>query len=80
MTQIAQIPKIVAKHIAAGTISGAVVCVSQAGQIELLDAQGVGDLDPNFKLQHDTIFGVFSMTKPVTAACAAQLDAATTAM
>ena len=64
----------VARHIADGNITGAVTGVLQDGNLRI-DAQGVSDADPQFALHTDTIFPVFSMTKPVTAACALQLVA-----
>jgi CubicO group peptidase (beta-lactamase class C family) len=65
----------VAAQMNAGAISGGVVFIARDGKTEVLSAQGVADFDPSFPLHTDTIFGVMSMTKPVTAACAAILIA-----
>lgn len=64
---------IVRKHMDAGAISGGIVLVQRAGETVDLQAHGVADVDPAFRLEPDTIFAVASMTKPVTAACAMML-------
>jgi CubicO group peptidase (beta-lactamase class C family) len=63
----------VERHIQAGEISGAVTLFAQHGEIVALEARGVSDVDPAHRLQQESIFAIFSMTKPVTALCLCQL-------
>jgi len=76
MSQLADdIRAILQRRTDAGEVSGAVTLLNRGGQCELLDAQGVAVFDPAFRLKTDSVFGMFSMTKPVVAACAAMLIA-----
>jgi CubicO group peptidase (beta-lactamase class C family) len=69
------VEQIIAAQMDVGAIGGGVVFMARDGQTEVLSAQGVADFDTSFPLHTDTIFGIMSMTKPVTAACAAILIA-----
>jgi CubicO group peptidase (beta-lactamase class C family) len=69
------VEQIIAEQMDVGAIGGAVVLIARNGRTELLSAQGVADFDPSFALQTNTIFSIMSMSKPVTAACAAILVA-----
>ncbi len=53
------------RHIDAHDISGAVTLVARKGQVAWFHAQGVMDIEGNKPMQKDTIFRVFSMSKPV---------------
>lgn len=66
----AAIRTIVDRHMHAGAIGGAVTLVQKGGERVHLDAQGHADFDPSAMLRTDSIFGIMSMTKPVTATCA----------
>ena len=55
------------KHIAAGNLSGAVSLIYRHGEIAHLSARGYQDIDAKTPMQRDTIFGLASMTKPITA-------------
>lgn len=68
------VQKCVSRHVADGHVTGAVTGVLHDGEL-LVDASGVADADPNFKLSKESIFSVWSLTKPLTAACALQLVA-----
>jgi CubicO group peptidase (beta-lactamase class C family) len=54
--------------IAAGELPGAVILVARGGVVIHRAALGLKDLASGEPLAHDTIFRIFSMTKPVTAA------------
>jgi CubicO group peptidase (beta-lactamase class C family) len=54
--------------IADGELAGAVTLVARAGQVVHRRVQGLKDLERGEPLAHDTIFRIYSMTKPVTAA------------
>jgi CubicO group peptidase (beta-lactamase class C family) len=54
--------------IADGQLAGAVTLVARRGKIVHRSVQGLKDMASGEPLAHDTIFRIFSMTKPVTAA------------
>ncbi len=53
-------------HIDAGTLAGAVTLVARHGRIVHLNAMGDKDLASGDPVKPDTLFRIFSMTKPVT--------------
>src|SRR5690348_10345133 len=53
-----------------GKTAGAVVLVARHGKIALFDAQGVRDVAAGKPMEKDTIFRMFSMTKPITTVAA----------
>ena len=55
------------KYIAAGEIAGAVSLIYRNGEIAHVSTRGVQDLETGTPMARDTIFGLASMTKPVTA-------------
>ena len=55
------------KYIAAGELAGAVSLIYRHGEIAHLSARGFQDIEARTPMQRDTIFGLASMTKPVTA-------------
>ncbi len=50
----------------AGKLSGAVVMVAQDGQVLMHEALGYQNVEDEVPMSTDTIFRIFSMTKPVT--------------
>lgn len=53
-----------------GLLPGALTLVAKGGDIALLDAYGHRDLEQGEPVEHDTIFRIYSMSKPVTAVAA----------
>jgi len=53
-------------RIDAGRLSGAVVMVAQDGEVLLQEALGYQNVEEQLPMSTDTIFRIFSMTKPVT--------------
>lgn len=53
-------------RIDASKLSGAVVMVAQDGEVLTLDALGYQNVEDQVPMQTDTIFRIFSMTKPIT--------------
>ena len=49
-------------------IAGAVTLVARDGKIAHFEARGVSDLSSGKKMKKDTIFRIYSMTKPITTA------------
>ncbi|MCA8889744.1 MAG: beta-lactamase family protein [Parvularculaceae bacterium] len=60
---------------AVGAVSGAVIVLQQGGQTLYHEARGAAAFAPDFPLRKDNVFGIFSLTKPVIAACACNLIA-----
>ena len=57
----------VQRHIAAGSISGAVTLVARHGKIAHLEAHGLMDIESKRPMPKDGVFRLASMSKPITA-------------
>jgi CubicO group peptidase (beta-lactamase class C family) len=64
---LAEIPQRMKQFVEERQISGAVTLVARQGRIVHLEAAGLADIENKRPMQKDTIFGVASMTKPITA-------------
>jgi CubicO group peptidase (beta-lactamase class C family) len=64
---LAQIPERMRQFVAEKQISGSVTLVAKGGRIVHLEAVGLADLEAKRPMQKETIFGIASMTKPITA-------------
>jgi CubicO group peptidase (beta-lactamase class C family) len=51
---------------ASGEISGAVALVARHGKIAYFQSVGMGDREENVPMKNDTIFRIYSMSKPIT--------------
>ncbi len=67
-TALARIDALLAEQIEARQLAGAVVLIARHGKLVHASVQGLKILDPAEPAALDTIFPIFSMTKPVTAA------------
>lgn len=56
-----------------GKLPGAMTLVARRGEIAYLHCQGLMDVERNKPVQRDTLFRVYSMTKPVTSIALMQL-------
>jgi CubicO group peptidase (beta-lactamase class C family) len=65
--RLTRIAALMQAHIAAHDVSGAVTLVARHGKVVHLQAQGLADLDARRQMRSDTLFRMFSMTKPLTA-------------
>ncbi len=65
--RLARIHEAVARHIDAGSVTGAVTLVTRKGRIVHFEAHGLADLESKRPMAKDTIFRQASMSKPVTA-------------
>ena len=61
------------KYIDDGELAGAVSLIYRHGEVAHVSARGVQDLDTETPMARDTIFGLASMTKPITAVAALML-------
>ena len=56
-----------------GQLAGAVTVVARRGRIAHLETYGMIDIEANKPMQRDTIFRIYSMTKPIAAAAVMML-------
>jgi CubicO group peptidase (beta-lactamase class C family) len=65
--RLERVTAVLDKYIDAGALAGAVSLIYRHGEIAHLSARGFQDADARTPMQRDTIFGLASMTKPITA-------------
>jgi CubicO group peptidase (beta-lactamase class C family) len=56
-----------------GRLPGWLLVVSRAGQVAHVASAGSRDLEADLRVEHDTLFRIFSMTKPITSVAAMML-------
>ena len=71
--RLEKIDEFVQRDIEAGRVSGAVTLVARHGQLVHFSAQGKFGSDDPRPLQEDTLFRIYSMTKPITTVAAMML-------
>jgi CubicO group peptidase (beta-lactamase class C family) len=64
---LAEIPQRMKEFAAKQQIAGAVTLVARQGRIVHLEAVGLADIENKMPMRKDSLFGVASMTKPITA-------------
>ena len=67
------ITRVVEKMISKKQISGAQILVQHKGDIVYFSSFGMRDLEEKSPIQEDTIFRIYSMTKPITSVAAMML-------
>src|SRR5690606_11941836 len=60
-------------YIQPGKIPGAVTLVARHGKVLWCEAQGLRDVERNLPMERDTVFRIYSMTKPITSIAMMQL-------
>lgn len=53
----------------AGRIPGALALVARHGKVAYLEARGMADMEAQKPMDEDTIFRIYSMSKPITSTC-----------
>lgn len=71
--RLARVGDFIRKEIAAGTIPGAVILIQQHGRPVYFESFGVRDIASQRPMTPDSIFRIFSMTKPITSVAAMML-------
>ena len=71
--RLARIDAHFARYVDDGRLPGWLILVSRAGKIAYLGTYGCRDLESGAPLERDTLFRIYSMTKPVTAVAAMML-------
>ncbi len=64
--RLARIPRFLEGQVAAGALPGALTLIWRRGRVAHLSLAGVRDIARQAPMQADTIFRLYSMTKPVT--------------
>lgn len=65
--RLTQIDKTIHSHIAKGIIPGATILIGRHGKIAYFKTYGMQDKEGGVPMKKDTIFRIYSMTKPITA-------------
>ena len=71
--RLERVTAVLDKYINAGELAGVVSLIYRHGEVAHVSARGVQDTDTLTPMARDTIFGLASMTKPVTAVAAMML-------
>ena len=66
-TRLQRIGQMIDRYIAAEEIAGAVTVVASKGRVVHFEARGLADIASTRPMTKDTVFELWSMTKPVTA-------------
>jgi len=64
--RLSRINEVMARHIEAGDITGAVTAVARRGKVVHFEAHGFSDLDKKTPMSKDALFRMASSSKPVT--------------
>ena len=64
--RLKELNRLIQKQINLGSIRGASVCVIQNDEVQFKNQLGYADYEKGLPMQGDTIFRMYSMTKPVT--------------
>jgi CubicO group peptidase (beta-lactamase class C family) len=72
-SQLARIEAVTQKHIDAGLVPGAVMLVARRGKIAWYKAMGFRDRAARDPMRQDSIFRIYSMTKPIVSVAAMML-------
>ena len=73
-TRLARISDTTQQFIDEKRIAGAVTVVARRGKVGQFEAHGMMDIEANKPMQNDTIFRMYSMTKPIAAAAVMMLS------
>jgi CubicO group peptidase (beta-lactamase class C family) len=68
--RLARISELTQRYVDEGKLAGAVTLVARRGRIVHFDAVGAADLESGAPMRNDSLFRIYSMSKPVTAVAA----------
>jgi CubicO group peptidase (beta-lactamase class C family) len=66
-SRLARIAAVMQSYVDQGKLPGAVTMIVRHGQVVHAECFGLGDIEARKPMQLDTLFPIFSMTKPITA-------------
>ncbi len=72
--RLARLGRVTQDHVDAGRLPGAVILVARRGRIAYYEAFGFRDRDRGLQMARDSIFRIYSMTKPITTVAAMMLQ------
>ena len=72
--RLARLTKITQDHVDAGRLPGAVILIVRRGRIAYYEAFGYRDRDKGLPMARDSLFRIYSMTKPITTTAAMMLQ------
>ncbi|GAH19842.1 unnamed protein product, partial [marine sediment metagenome] len=65
--RLGRVRPVIEKHIGDDKIAGALTLIARRGELVHLECVGLMDRENNKPMQKDTIFRIWSMTKPIVA-------------
>ncbi|MEZ5558457.1 MAG: serine hydrolase domain-containing protein [Pseudomonadales bacterium] len=71
--RLARIDSLTRRYVDEGKLAGVVTLVARHGKVVYFDAVGRQDLDSGAPMSRDTLFRIYSMSKPITAVAAMML-------
>jgi CubicO group peptidase (beta-lactamase class C family) len=71
--RLERISQLTRRYVEEGKLAGAVTLVARRGQVVYFDAVGQADLNTGAPMTQDTLFRIYSMSKPITAVAAMML-------
>jgi CubicO group peptidase (beta-lactamase class C family) len=71
--RLARIDALTRRYVDEGKLAGVVTLVARHGKITYFDAVGTADLEKSTPMAPDTLFRIYSMSKPITAVAAMML-------
>src|SRR5207253_1834348 len=72
--RLARLSRVTQEHVDAGRLPGAVILIARRGKIAYYEAFGFRDRDKGLPMARDSIFRIYSMTKPITTTAAMMLQ------
>ena len=72
--RLSRLARVTQEHVDAGRLPGAVILIARRGRIAYYEAFGFRDRDKGLPMARDSIFRIYSMTKPITVTAAMQLQ------
>src|SRR6185295_12691648 len=64
--RLARIGAVMKEHVAKGRIAGAIGLIARRGKVGYFETYGFQDKEAGTAMRKDTIFRMYSMTKPIT--------------
>jgi CubicO group peptidase (beta-lactamase class C family) len=71
--RLARIDRHFARYVDDGLLPGWLLLVSRGGQVAHVASYGRRDIEADLPIEHDTLFRIYSMTKPITSVAAMML-------
>lgn len=72
-TRLGRVGDVMRRYVDAGKLAGTVSLVSRRGQVVYFDDYGLRNLETGAEMTLDTLFRIYSMTKPITSVAALML-------